>query len=186
MRRWPFGARPQRRVMVVDVHVSLMNTSFSGFIRGNASTHSRRIRRTSSRSCSLACRVFFEREIPFVQLMPQGAGLNQNTLPGQPFGQLRQDKIGFSLDPGAQHRFQLRHAGPAMATDLKAGPFARLLFSISNLVDPDTAHFQTPRNRCRLSPRPNAQSTRSRKSCEYDCTLPPSSGRIIIAHIVNS
>jgi hypothetical protein len=135
--------------MLVDVHVSLMNTSFSGFIRGNASTHSRRIRRTSSRSCSLACRVFFEREIPFVQLMPQGAGLNQNTLPGQPFGQLRQDKIGFSLDPGAQHRFQLRHAGPAMATDLKAGPFARLLFSISNLVDPDTAHFQTPRNRCR-------------------------------------
>src|SRR5258708_2323235 len=76
MQRLPLGARPQRRVMLVDVHVSSINTSFSTFILGNASTHARRACCTSSRSCSLACRVFFEGEIPFIQLMPQCAGLD--------------------------------------------------------------------------------------------------------------
>jgi len=42
MQRFPLGARPQRRVMLVDVHVSSMNTSFSTSNLGNASTHARR------------------------------------------------------------------------------------------------------------------------------------------------
>src|SRR5271170_7519209 len=82
IQRLPLGARPQRRVMLVDVHVSSINTSFSTSIAANDSTHARRACCTSSRSCSLACRVFFESEIPFVQLMPQRTGLDQNTLPG--------------------------------------------------------------------------------------------------------
>src|SRR5271165_208150 len=74
IQRLPLGARPHRRVMLVDVHVSSIKTSFSTSIPGNASTHPRRACCTSSRSCSLACRVFFEGEIPFVQLVPQGTG----------------------------------------------------------------------------------------------------------------
>src|ERR1035437_10986137 len=63
IQRLPLGARPQRRVMLVDVHVSSMNISLSTSIPGNASTHALRACCTSSRSCSLACRVFFEGEI---------------------------------------------------------------------------------------------------------------------------
>src|SRR5271157_4682160 len=103
MQRLPLGARPQRRVMLVDVHVSSMNTSFSTSIRGKASTHARRASCTSSRSCSLACRVFFEGEIPFVQLMPQCARLNQNILLGQTCRQFRQRQIWLCFDPGTQH-----------------------------------------------------------------------------------
>jgi hypothetical protein len=82
MQRLPLGARPQRRAMLVDVHVSSMNTSFYASIPGNASAHARRACCTFSRSCSLACRVFFEGEIPFVQLMPQCTGLDENILLG--------------------------------------------------------------------------------------------------------
>jgi len=64
-----------------------MNTSFSTFIVGRASIHARRACCTSSRSCSLACRVFFEGKIPFVQLMPQRAGLDRNALCGQSLAQ---------------------------------------------------------------------------------------------------
>src|SRR5208337_2394929 len=42
--------------MLVDVHVSSMNTSFSTSIVGSACRHALRARCTSSRSCSLACR----------------------------------------------------------------------------------------------------------------------------------
>src|SRR5580704_17694854 len=149
MQRLPFGDHPQRRVMLVDVHVSSMNVSFSTSIVGNASTHARRACRTSSRSCSLACRVFFEGEIPFVQLMPQCAGLDQDTLPGQPLGQFGQGKIWHSFDPGTQHRLHLSYPRTAMAADLKAGPLACLLLPIANLINPDAADFQTPRNRAR-------------------------------------
>src|SRR5665213_543508 len=82
IQRLPLGARPQRRVMLVEVQVSSMKTSFSTSMLGNASAHARRACCTSSRSCSLACRVFFEGEIPLVQLMPQCAWLDQNILLG--------------------------------------------------------------------------------------------------------
>jgi hypothetical protein len=66
--------------MLVDVHVSSMNTSFSTSIVGKACRHALRACCTSSRSCSLACRVFFEGKIPFVQLMPQGTDLDRYAL----------------------------------------------------------------------------------------------------------
>ena len=149
MQRLPLGARPQRRVMLVDVQVSSINTSFSTSIPGNDSTHARRACCTSSRSCSLACRVFFEGQLPFVQLMPQCAWLDQNTLLGQPFRQFGQRKIRLCFDPTAQHRFHPCHPGTAMAANLETGPLARLLLPIADLVNPDAAHFQPPRNRSR-------------------------------------
>src|ERR1035438_9123577 len=121
IQRLPFGARPQRRVMLVDVHVSSMNTSFSTSILGNASSHARRACCTSSCSCSLACRVFFEGEIPFVQLMPQRAGLDRNALLGQPLTQFGQAQIGLLFNPGAEHGFHFSHPRTAMTADLKAG-----------------------------------------------------------------
>src|ERR1035437_4927596 len=133
----------------VVVHVSSMNTSFSTSIFGSASIHARRACCTSSRSCSLACRVFFEGEIPFVQLMPQRAGLDRNALFGQPLAQSGQAQIGLLFDPGAQHGFHLSHARTAMTADLKAGAFACLLLPVPHLINPNAADFQTPRNRRR-------------------------------------
>src|ERR1035438_2694567 len=49
--------------MLVDAQVSSIKTSFSRSIAGCASLHRRRAACTSARSCSLACRVFFEGEI---------------------------------------------------------------------------------------------------------------------------
>jgi hypothetical protein len=78
-RRWSFPsarAVPQRYVagpwenvrsavlMLVAIPVSSMNTSLSSSQPGVASLHARRAGSTSSRSCSLACRVFFERKLP--------------------------------------------------------------------------------------------------------------------------
>src|SRR5664280_1643876 len=142
MQRLPLGARPQRRVMLVDVHVSSINTSFSTSIPGSASRHARRACCTSSRSCSLACSVFFEGETPFVQLMPQCAGLDRYALLGQSFAQFGQGKIGLGCDPGAQHRLHLSHPGTAMAADLKTGAPPRLLLPVAYLINPDAADFQ--------------------------------------------
>src|ERR1039458_2545064 len=36
-----------------------------------------------------------------------------------------------------------------MAADRKTGPFAQLLRPVANLINPDAAHFETPRNRAR-------------------------------------
>src|ERR1017187_4821769 len=103
--------------MLVDTHVSSIKTSFSTAIVGSACCPAFRARCTSSRSCSLACRVFFEDQIPFVQLMPQGADLDRDALLGETFRQLRQAQPRRLFDPGAQHRLHLRDPRTAMATE---------------------------------------------------------------------
>src|SRR6266851_1059129 len=75
--------------MLVDVQVSSINTSFSRSITGCASLRARRAACTSSRSCSLACTVFFEGEVPFVQLVPQSADLDPNAAHFEPPRNLR-------------------------------------------------------------------------------------------------
>src|SRR5690606_6976259 len=60
--RWPFGHRPRRRVILVVVPVSSMNTRRWGSSRilgWRFAFHSWRAAATSGRSCSLASRVFF-------------------------------------------------------------------------------------------------------------------------------
>jgi hypothetical protein len=71
--------------MLVETQVSSIKTSLSTSIVGSANCHALRACCTSSRSCSLARRVFFEGEIPFVQLMPQGADLDRDAMLGQSF-----------------------------------------------------------------------------------------------------
>src|SRR5271157_3885757 len=138
--------------MLVDVQVSSINTSFSTFMTVCASLHASRAACTSSRSRSLACRVFFEGETPFVQLVPQGANLNRTTLLRQPFLYLSQSKIRLGCDPGAQHRFHFHQPGPAMAADRKTGAHSRLLLPASHLINPNAAHLEAPRNLRRTIP----------------------------------
>ena len=149
MHRRPRGARPKRRVMLVDAHVSSINTSDSAFMEGIASSQVRRAWTTSSRSCSLACRVFFEGEIPFVQLMPQSCGLHCDAVSGQSLTQLGQTKARLLLDPSAYHGLHSGDSRAAMPADLKAGSLPRLLLSLAHLIDPDSTDLQPPRNRRR-------------------------------------
>jgi len=58
-RRWPFGARPRRRVMFVLAHVSSMKTSLAGSSLNCSTLQRARRRATSGRSCSAAWIVFF-------------------------------------------------------------------------------------------------------------------------------
>src|ERR1700683_4832052 len=131
--------------MLVDAHVSSMNTSVSVFMPGCASSHALRAACTSSRSCSLACRVFFEGEIPFVQLVPESADLDRNALFGESKLQFRQGQIGLCRDPGAQHQLRTRQPRLAVATDPKTVPLSRRLYPVTHLVDPDTAPLKPPR-----------------------------------------
>ena len=125
--------------MWVDAPVSSRNTGVSISRPGAASCHARRAACTSSRSCSLACRVFFEGEVPAVQLVPQGPDFDRNALLGQALPQLGQGEIRLRCDPAAQYRLHPRQARPAMAPDLKTPAFPHLLQSISNLIDPYAA-----------------------------------------------
>jgi len=81
--------------MLVAAQVSSINTSFSRSIAGCASLHARRAACTSARSCSLACRVFFEGQIPLVQLVPKSADPDGNPLRCQPLLQLGQSQPGY-------------------------------------------------------------------------------------------
>src|SRR6266851_1385240 len=113
---------------------------------GCASSHALRAAWTSSRSCSLACSVFFEGEIPLVQLVPERADLDRNASFGQSKLQLGQGEIGLGRDPGAQHRLRLRQPRLPVAADPKAATLSRRLHSVAHLVDPDAAHLEPPRN----------------------------------------
>src|SRR5580658_7763716 len=135
--------------MPVDVQVSSINTSFSTSIRGSPCCQLFRASCTSSRSCSLACRVFFEREMPFVQLMPQGTDLDRYPLSCQTFAQLRQAQPRLLFDPGAQHRLPLRHPRTTMTTDLQTAALARLLSPLPHPVNPHPTDFQPTGNRRR-------------------------------------
>src|ERR1035437_8746511 len=81
--RRPLGDRPRLLAMLVVVHVSWIKTSLRGSSSGWFSRHSARAIRTSSRSFSLACRGFFKRQIPLVQLMPKRGNLDLNPGLGQ-------------------------------------------------------------------------------------------------------
>src|SRR5450755_3380598 len=132
--------------MLVVAPVSSMNTSFLTSHPGTASLQMSRACCTSSRPCSLPCRVFFKGELPSIQLVPQGADLDRNALFGQPFLHLDQGKIRRGLDPSAQHRLQVGQSRPTVAADLKAASLSRLLQSIAHLVDPHAAHLEASRN----------------------------------------
>src|SRR4030066_1638042 len=97
--RSPFGARPRVRVISVLAPVSSRNTSFAMSSVGWASIHARRAACTSSRACSLACRVFFKAQLPFIELMPQRRNFDVNAVFRQSLAHLSQRQIRLGLDP---------------------------------------------------------------------------------------
>lgn len=93
--------------MFVAVPVSSRNTSFSMSSVGWFCFQACRASCTSGRSCSLACRVFFIAQSPFVQLMPQCWHFDgSSVLVGQSLAHLRQRQIRPLRDPCPQYLFQ--------------------------------------------------------------------------------
>jgi hypothetical protein len=142
MQRSPTRARPWRRVMFVAVDVSSRNTSFSMSSVDRFGIQSRRARCTSSRSCSLACGVFFKAQAPFVQLMPQRWNLDGNSmLPGQPLAHPGQRQIRLVRDPPAKRRLQGREDRHPMSAYLKTRPPAFRMKLLADLMHPAAAHL---------------------------------------------
>src|SRR5580658_2096622 len=146
--------------MLVAAQVSSINTNLSMSIVGCASIQARRAACTSSRSCSLACSVFFEGQIPLIQLVPKSANLNRDTLRRQPFLQFGQSQSGLGCDPAAQGRLRLLQPRPAMATNLKTASYPGLLLPIPHLIDVETADLKASRDRRgAIPPRQRSQHT---------------------------
>ena len=91
--RWPRGLRPRSLVMLVEVPVSSMKTSLLGSSRGCSCFHAVRARRTSSRSCSAACRLFFEADIVAVVEPPYRTSAHHDTTLPQPAADFLQRQI---------------------------------------------------------------------------------------------
>ena len=138
--------------MFVDAPVSSRKTSFVMSRAGWAACHSRRAACTSVRSCSLACRVFFKRELPFIELMPQGGYLDRNPVCRQSGAQLRECQISCFLQPGPQRRLHPRHPGLPVAPNWQTAPLSRLRQPVPHLIHPDPADFKSVGNGGRTVP----------------------------------
>ena len=93
-RRWPRGARPCRRAILVLAPVSSMKTSLLGSRSNWPSNQAWRRVRISGRSCSAACAVFFERDLPTLEKAPDRGHAGGDPAPSQ-FGlQFRQRDVG--------------------------------------------------------------------------------------------
>src|SRR5215212_1421444 len=68
--RCPRTQRPWRRVILVFAHVSSRKTKRAGSSRLWYFFHCTRRRATSGRSCSLACRLFFETDACMLEEVP--------------------------------------------------------------------------------------------------------------------
>ena len=69
---------PPHRVMLVLVAVSSMNTNLAKFSEGRSSYHVLRAWATSGRLCSVACIVFFARQLERLQRLPDQRGVGGN------------------------------------------------------------------------------------------------------------
>ena len=96
--------------MLVLAPVSSRNISFVMSSVDWVSIHERRAACTSERSCSLACRVFFKAQIPFIKLMPQRRNFDLNAVFRQSPAHLSKRQICLGLDPRTNLLF---HAGNA-------------------------------------------------------------------------
>src|SRR5258708_38743563 len=82
--RLPRGQRPRSLVMLVEVPVSSMKTNLLGSSRGCSCFQFARAVRTSSRSCSAACRLFFEGDVVAVAKPPHRTGADLDAALAQP------------------------------------------------------------------------------------------------------
>ena len=97
--RSPRGARPRRRVILVDTDVSSMKTSRAGSRSGWPSNHASRRAATSGRCCSLACAVFFKGHSVTVEEAPDRARREGGAVfAAQPLGQFDQRDVHLCVD----------------------------------------------------------------------------------------
>src|SRR5262249_62390333 len=81
--RRPLAQRPWVRVMLVLAQVSSMKTRRVGSIRPWYFFHCARRRATSGRSCSLACRLFFEADAFVLEEVPDRVVADLDAAAGQ-------------------------------------------------------------------------------------------------------
>src|SRR3984885_3798961 len=80
---WPRGARPYRRAMLVEAQVSSIKTRRSGSRSSCPSNQSWRRFKMSGRSCSLACAVFFARDLVAIEKPPERSIAHQDPFLGE-------------------------------------------------------------------------------------------------------
>src|SRR5258708_29963525 len=100
--RLPRGQRPRSLVMLVEVPVSSMKTNLLGSSRGCSCFQFARAVRTSSRSCSAACRLFFEGDVVAVAKPPHRTCADLDAAlapPAAGFFQRQVRLVGASLHP---------------------------------------------------------------------------------------
>src|SRR5215469_18895530 len=101
-RRSPRGARPQRRTMLVATAVSSRKTNRWGSSRCCFRRQVRRAAATSGRSCSAACRTFFERQLQMAQKPEDGGDADRNLPLHEPAPQLFQRDVRLLGNPSLQ------------------------------------------------------------------------------------
>src|SRR5579875_2686459 len=98
--RWPRGERPWVRVMLVLAQVSSMKTRREGSSRPWYFFHCARRRATSGRSCSLACRLFFEADALVLEEVPDREVAHLNPTRGELSAERPQGNIRLLCDTG--------------------------------------------------------------------------------------
>jgi hypothetical protein len=93
--RSPRGQRPRSLVMLVEVPVSSMKTSLVGSSRRCSCFQFARAVRTSSRSCSAACRLFFEANVVAFVEPPHRTGAHHDAAPAQPAADFFKRQVRF-------------------------------------------------------------------------------------------
>ena len=158
--------------MFVLAPVSSRNTSLATSSSGCLSFQASRAALTSSRSCSLACRVFFKAQPPPVELMPERRRLDGHAVSGQTFAHLGQREIGLRGNPLAYLQFPIRHPGAPISAKATAGAFTLLFIARFDLINPTRVTSRRRAMSTGRSPRSSPRNTRSRKSCEYAAIHP--------------
>src|SRR5918994_5814679 len=87
--------------MLVDAQVSSMNTRRSGSRSSWSSNQASRRFRTSGRSCSEACAVFFARDLVTAAEAPERGHADRRALAGKFRLQLGQGQVGYRIEGGA-------------------------------------------------------------------------------------
>ncbi len=125
-RRSPRGQRPRSRAILVLAAVSSMNTSLAGSSMACSRFQRRRARATSGRSCSAACRLFFEGDLVALEEAPDGGAAGPNFMPAhrrdhliqrqiRPLGNQREQEVRMLLQRRGAAAARLGHAASRIA-----------------------------------------------------------------------
>src|SRR5438874_12773413 len=122
--RMPRGARPRSRTMLVLTAVSSINTSRAGSNKPCARIQRRRARATSARCRSVACRLFFERDVVSIEKPPERTAAGSNPLFAQLGNDLQQGQVRLFGDQCQDLRREFLQRRNASSARLRRGTFA--------------------------------------------------------------